>query len=79
MAKATDKKPADKKPADKKVSDKKPADKKATGKVTAYCLKCKKKDQEMKNPKMITMKNGRKAMKGQCAKCGTNMMKFVAN
>ena len=76
MAKATDKKPAD-----KKVSDKKPAEKKTTGKVTAYCLKCKKKDQEMKNPKMITMKNGRKAMKGQCAnaKCGTNMMKFVAN
>ena len=73
MAKATDKKPAD-----KKVSDKKPADKKATGKVTAYCLKCKKKDQEMKNPKMMTMKHGRKAKKGQWAKCETNMMTFYA-
>ena len=31
----------------------------------AYCVKCKKK-QVMKNPKEVTMKNGRKAAKGEC-------------
>ncbi|MBN3033788.1 MAG: hypothetical protein JW873_06800 [Candidatus Saganbacteria bacterium] len=40
-----------------------------------YCVKCKKK-QEMKNPKAVTMKNGRKAMKGECPDCGTKMFKI---
>jgi hypothetical protein len=35
----------------------------------AYCVKDKKKV-EMKNPKQVTMKNGRKALKGTCAICG---------
>lgn len=41
----------------------------------AYCVKCKKK-QEMKNPKEVTMKNGRKAAKGECPECGTKMFKI---
>lgn len=43
--------------------------------VKGYCVKCKKK-QEMKEPKSITMKNGRKATKGECPKCGTKMFKI---
>jgi RNase P subunit RPR2 len=43
--------------------------------VTAYCVKCKAK-REMKNPKVVTMKNKRKAVKGTCAKCGTKMFKI---
>ncbi|MFC1496136.1 DUF5679 domain-containing protein [Candidatus Margulisiibacteriota bacterium] len=41
----------------------------------AYCVKCKKK-QEMKNAKEVTMKNGRKAKKGECPKCGTKMFRI---
>lgn len=40
--------------------------------VKGYCMKCKKK-REMKNPKLVTMKNGRKAYKGTCSVCGTKM------
>ena len=40
--------------------------------ATAYCMKCKKK-QEMKNPSYITTKRGSPACKGQCKKCDTNM------
>ena len=36
----------------------------------AYCMKCKSK-REMKGGKSVTMKNGRKAMKGNCKKCNT--------
>jgi len=43
--------------------------------VTGYCVKCKKK-QEMKDPKGVTLKNGRKATKGICPKCGTKMFKI---
>lgn len=43
--------------------------------VKAYCVKCKAK-REMKNPKQITMKNKRKAMKGTCPKCGTGMFRI---
>jgi len=41
-----------------------------------YCVKCKAK-QTMANAKEVTMKNGRKAMKGSCAKCGTGMYKIL--
>ena len=44
--------------------------------MKAYCMK-EKKMVEMKNPKSVTMKNGRKAMKGTCSKCGTNMFRIV--
>lgn len=43
--------------------------------TTGYCVKCKAK-QEMKDAKEVTMKNGRKAMKGECPKCGTKMFKI---
>ena len=35
-----------------------------------YCVKCKAK-KEMKDTQNVTMKNGRKAMKGKCTSCGT--------
>jgi Zn finger protein HypA/HybF involved in hydrogenase expression len=48
--------------------------------TTAYCVKCKKK-QEMQNAKEITMKGKggtkRRAMKGECPKCGTKMFRIL--
>lgn len=41
----------------------------------AYCVKCKKKV-EMKNPQEVTMKNGRKAKKGECPSCGTKVFRI---
>jgi hypothetical protein len=38
-------------------------------------MKCKK-SQEMKNPVKVTLKNGRKATKGACAVCGTQMFRI---
>ncbi len=43
-----------------------------------YCVKCKAK-KEMKDVKEITMKNGRKANKGICVSCGTNMFCILGN
>ena len=43
--------------------------------VEAYCVKCKEK-KEMKGPKEVTMKNGKKAMTGECPSCGTKMFKI---
>jgi hypothetical protein len=40
--------------------------------TTAYCVKCKAK-REMKDEQEVTMKNGRKAVKGKCPTCGTGM------
>ena len=37
-----------------------------------YCVKCKTKT-EMKNAQKVTMKNGKPALKGQCAVCGTTV------
>ena len=42
----------------------------------AYCVKCKAK-KEMKDAKEVTMKNGRKAMKGVCPSCGTGMYRIL--
>ncbi|MBS3143791.1 hypothetical protein J4446_02875 [Candidatus Woesearchaeota archaeon] len=42
-----------------------------------YCVKCKKKGVEMKDAKEVTMKNGRRAMKGKCPKCGTGMYSIL--
>ena len=42
---------------------------------TAYCVKCKEK-REVKDPEQVTMKNGRKALKGTCPNCGTKMFKI---
>ena len=44
--------------------------------MEGYCVKCKKK-REMKNMKEVTLKNGRKAVTGTCAACGTKMFKFL--
>ena len=41
-----------------------------------YCVKCKTK-REMKDSKEVTMKNGRKAVKGKCSKCDTGMYKIL--
>jgi len=42
----------------------------------AYCVKCKAK-KEMKDAKEVTMKNGRKALKGVCPSCGTGMYRIL--
>ena len=42
-----------------------------------YCVKCKAK-REIKNAQQVTMKNGKPALKGQCAVCGTTINKIVA-
>ncbi|MDP1854252.1 MAG: DUF5679 domain-containing protein [Candidatus Omnitrophota bacterium] len=44
--------------------------------MQAYCLKCKLK-KEMKDEEQVTLKNGRKAMKGKCPDCGTVMMRIL--
>ncbi len=44
--------------------------------MEAYCVKCKKKV-EMKDPREETLKNGRRAMKGQCPVCNTNLCRIL--
>jgi hypothetical protein len=44
----------------------------------AYCVKCKSK-RTMSNPAKVTMKNGRKAMKGTCPTCSTGMYRILGN
>jgi len=41
-----------------------------------YCVKCKAK-REMKNANEVTMKNGRRALKGVCPTCGTGMFRIL--
>ncbi len=43
--------------------------------MEAYCMKCKQKRQ-MKDATQTTMKNGRPAMMGTCAVCGTKLFKI---
>jgi hypothetical protein len=43
--------------------------------VNACCVKCKA-SREMKDPQSVTMKNGRRAVKGVCPVCGTGMYKI---
>jgi len=40
-----------------------------------YCVKCRTKS-EMKNPKSVTMKNGRPAVKGTCPTCSSKMFRI---
>ena len=51
-------------------------------KVTGYCVKCKKKDVEMENWKIVTMKRkgGKKgyAAKGSCPHCSTAMYRIMS-
>ena len=44
--------------------------------MEGYCVKCKSK-KEIKDPVEVTMKNGRKAMKGKCPTCGTWMFRML--
>ena len=43
--------------------------------MQAYCMKCRAKV-EIKNPKAITMKNGKPATQGVCPKCGTKVFRI---
>ncbi len=51
-------------------------------KITGYCVKCKKKNTEMKDPKLVSLKakggTSRKAVTGNCVHCDTKMFRFVA-
>lgn len=44
--------------------------------MEAYCVKCRA-QREMKDPKPITMANGRPAMQGTCSACGTKLTRIV--
>ena len=44
--------------------------------MKGYCVKCKSK-KEIKDPVEVTMKNGRKAMKGKCPACGTGIFRIL--
>lgn len=43
--------------------------------IIARCMKCRE-QKPMLSAKLVTLKNGRNAMKGNCV-CGTKMFKFV--
>jgi Zn finger protein HypA/HybF involved in hydrogenase expression len=49
---------------------------KSITKMEGYCVKCKSK-REISNGAEVTMKNGRKAMKGKCPECGTGMFRIL--
>ncbi len=40
-----------------------------------YCVKCRTKRDDT-NPQEVTMKNGKKALKGKCPVCGTGMYRI---
>ena len=44
--------------------------------VVGYCVKCKAK-RPIANAQPVTMANGRPALKGTCAACGTGMFKIL--
>ncbi|MCC6381939.1 MAG: hypothetical protein IT304_05485 [Dehalococcoidia bacterium] len=43
--------------------------------MEGYCLKCRER-REMKDPKAITMKNGKPATEGTCPVCSTRIFKI---
>jgi endogenous inhibitor of DNA gyrase (YacG/DUF329 family) len=43
--------------------------------MQAYCVKCKKKV-EVKDPQLVTMKNGCAATRGSCPVCGTTVFRI---
>lgn len=43
--------------------------------MEAYCVKCRAK-REMRDPKVVTMSNGKKATQGLCPVCGTRMFRI---
>ena len=46
--------------------------------MEAYCVKCKKKT-EIKDPKDVTMKNGKAAVTGICSVCGTKVFRIKSS
>ena len=44
--------------------------------VEAYCVKWKQK-RTVDNAEVIQMENGRRAAKGKCPECGTNLTRFL--
>lgn len=44
--------------------------------MEGYCVKCKSK-RAINGGKAVTMKNGRKAFTGPCAKCGTKIYRIT--
>ncbi len=46
--------------------------------VKAYCVKCKKKGQEMKNPEVVQTARGGYMSKGNCPDCGTKMCAMMS-
>jgi hypothetical protein len=44
--------------------------------IRAYCMKCRAK-REMKNPRAVTLKNGRPAIQGICSRCGAKMFRLT--
>ena len=42
-----------------------------------FCVKCRKKV-TIQNPEIVTLKNGRKAVKGTCPYCGTVVYRFIS-
>ncbi len=45
--------------------------------IMGYCVK-EKAQKPMKDAKEVTLKNGKRALQGVCASCGTKMMKFIS-
>lgn len=43
--------------------------------MEAFCVKCKQK-QQIKNAQAIILKNGRPAVNGECAVCGTKVFRI---
>lgn len=43
--------------------------------LEAYCVKCREK-REVKDPKAVTLKNGKPATQGICSVCGTKVMRI---
>jgi len=46
--------------------------------MEAYCVKCKSK-KEMQDTEEVTLKNGRRAMKGKCPDCGTSLFRILGS
>lgn len=44
----------------------------------AYCVKCKG-TRKVTQGEIVTVKNGKPALKGKCEVCGTTMMKFLSS
>ncbi|MDO8490770.1 MAG: DUF5679 domain-containing protein [Dehalococcoidia bacterium] len=43
--------------------------------MQAYCFKCRTK-RDIKNPKQVTLKNGKAATQGVCPICGTKLFRI---